>query len=1829
MKVKNDINARPGDSNRGLLSGFASRLRRQSSQASPPLPFPVSTGVAYPGVGDSSATKDLPAQSLILLCPPPAAEASHNRPSETEAPALNFPVRQGSSVVATDNFPSRLSGTADTPHSRPQGVEGVIDPDVKSNSGNNNEFILDMNDHNGCDDPTLAPSDGTLVSAKQLARVTTAVATRDTEATPALLTSFLPAPSIVQETTTVSPGLKANSGSMTLTAPTLTLSPPTVPLVFSDLQESSDNRSIPPLSESSIPSVALDPTLTAPPESAPRLVGPVLLLDVPFHPPPAGPCKPEKIYDDISRPSTPLPTDNGEGSKPTGQNSEKREQIRPEVWKKNLFQRRKAKGDLQSAPEADDDKSQAKMPQDQLKAPPTTGGNSGIQTSMANGNDDQSKPVIPPSTRGFKWRWHLQQGTGPIPSALTPSEWTAMLEIDNITNGWYSIVICISFENEGNNPGELFSAEFDVRYFDASKQPVYAEKTCRTVAGQEELSYINSGEEKRIRLHRQIELSQGGFIEVTAMLKGLSVSVARVHYVELQQGNKSSDDEQSDLVLYGEGKPDEVILLGVSPDVAAREHHTVHAHDISATGTHAATLRFNSSDEAVIEVWYIHRSTTIAPSTSATNVDRNSSQQVPLQYTSPLARDVISIPDVNHIDRADICLRISADGSHVAIHSNEPSLNVIPCHIFMVNSNNNKGSSTINDMNGHQAKSSRSTLTSMSLPRTLRGFSGYGTFHLVDMAATDDLLPNVFWQENPDWYITSDGTSLSVYKITSKCVLVRKMTFGAEPHLGAALDAISSLRGRYFAWTGIENVLSIWDLASGQQVSYFQVEGGSAGTRARLSRDGSLVAVSVKGAITVHETATGVKLGSYSPGLGDNNYFEIVLERYHAMVLDQLLPKDAKDKIVERKIVAVSDMSVVRRLPVHRDYAVRSPVPANYQILSYSQVIIRNGSVVNIIRMDTKLISAPALDRLDDDIMTPAKIDQLSRAPQSYTSAAKNIFDVTSSTSIIYGTKMTLITITYSGDASQAYNGPEAALAIPLGSSHILYPAVFMKPTSRLAIVTGHYLQIWKLHEPSPADSKDGRRRGEIAELELLWALHREDKVKPQDIDISQWQISNALVDMELGEQVLFELQPASRFSRSEKMPEEPVNKVTKVVTVPISSKDTLHITLQDRIQQGIRGVVDMYVNGDKVCRRATIRYLRTLMRPSDDNPVSCIVTLCQFWKREQREAFEQMMADLLPTKDITWVPITNLKEEDKDPLAILFQTAETQSAVIGVAKVIIDYCVSHANSSSNLAFLAPIFKSMHGVMKFFPEEASLCLSKIAYIPAKNRSYIIDNHIIARPPRWRFQFWKSEETVLLCDTPDPIMQFQVTPSKQDALNDRFTLPVFVASFDALWFYNDDEREAENRSRLTEINDGMRRAVATTSMTKKISRWTTFMHMLKLKLRLKNKTYVECYDFNLEIFENPAIAALVTYKWNTMGFSYWLGRFMFQFFYYTLVIVAAILQVYLPHPTVLLGVFVTIIVMAAVFTWLEILQAIRGWNKYKRSPYNFLDLVAFLVPMAAAIDQIVVIVQNDPQGNVRILSFSVLIVSFHMLFELRINKSVCKYVTIIQQAVTEMQVFFIIFAAGIFAFTIGMLHLLHACPTGGCISANTGFPTHFLGALSSTYFFMGGRYDPVSDVFDSQDWAFHLMMVIYFFFTVILILNVLIALVNVAFTKGDDSWRLTWVESRLRYIESAENMSYHIPGYRASYDCFPKEIYFSATEQRVKAYQERYRKKDDNDSHTEKDKAILAVRGEMKSLQEQSQRQFEELKGQSERQLQELKERSEIQLQELKELLHRR
>lgn len=144
--------------------------------------------------------------------------------------------------------------------------------------------------------------------------------------------------------------------------------------------------------------------------------------------------------------------------------------------------------------------------------------------------------------------------------------------------------------------------------------------------------------------------------------------------------------------------------------------------------------------------------------------------------------------------------------------------------------------------------------------------------------------------------------------------------------------------------------------------------------------------------------------------------------------------------------------------------------------------------------------------------------------------------------------------------------------------------------------------------------------------------------------------------------------------------------------------------------------------------------------------------------------------------------------------------------------------------------------------------------------------------------------------------------------------------------------------------------------------------------------------------------------------NTIGYIYWLSRFLWQCIFYLLVVVSVIMQVYYQDTWMsLMWVFVAIAVMGAVFLWLEILQAVHNWSQYagyvisplycrahfwfwfmcwqylfNRSPYNIVDIFVYALSLAGSVCQIYNIATLDPNGDMATLSFSVPFVFLHFV-----------------------------------------------------------------------------------------------------------------------------------------------------------------------------------------------------------------------------------------------------
>ncbi|KAK3828025.1 MAG: hypothetical protein J3Q66DRAFT_321646, partial [Benniella sp.] len=591
----------------------------------------------------------------------------------------------------------------------------------------------------------------------------------------------------------------------------------------------------------------------------------------------------------------------------------------------------------------------------------------------------------------------------------------------------------------------------------------------------------------------------------------------------------------------------------------------------------------------------------------------------------------------------------------------------------------------------------------------------------------------------------------------------------------------------------------------------------------------------------------------------------------------------------------------------------------------------------------------------------------------------------------------------------------------------------------------------------------------------------------------------------------------------------------------------------KDPVRQAIMQYVGLHINRTVDCNGRTLTILRAI---------------CRRVREVNYSLTEAFLKAIFNSPHVRWVPMPNRKRY-LNPISLLLRRANELPRAINLAQIVINYCVRMSKKEEDPHFTLPVLNSLHELLKLKerpPDLVTNILRDLAYCPVQERAFIIDHAIIAHPPSFRWLFGTPKKQPIYAYL-DPVFKLDrsMLYREHDPLNENFTRDLFVASFDMLWSSPELEQEQSERTPLERITDNG--PIPSPSWIRVLY----YFHLCKIMPRPNRR--IEFYDLPLEALDNPAIAALIEYKWNTIGYKYWLVRFCWQFVFYIMVFVAVLLQVYDPTQGYSLkGVFIAIIVMGAIFMVLELRQFFSNPRRYVTSPYNVVDLLAFGVPLAGSIIQIVNIDTDNNQGHKATLSFSVLFVFLHILFELRVNQNVCHFVAIIVRIVGKIQVFFLIFAAGVIAFSIAILHLIRGCPVGVCDTAGIKFSDDIYRAIATTYFFMGGIWDPVEDQLENGPNSFLLMIILYFFFTTILLLNVLIALMNVAFTDGDVSWKLIWRESRLRCIEGAETVSYNIPNYReAHHDIFPKTIYYFDTRKEQREYREKYSDGHEGDS----------------------------------------------------------
>ncbi|KAK3824978.1 MAG: hypothetical protein J3Q66DRAFT_326588 [Benniella sp.] len=355
----------------------------------------------------------------------------------------------------------------------------------------------------------------------------------------------------------------------------------------------------------------------------------------------------------------------------------------------------------------------------------------------------------------------------------------------------------------------------------------------------------------------------------------------------------------------------------------------------------------------------------------------------------------------------------------------------------------------------------------------------------------------------------------------------------------------------------------------------------------------------------------------------------------------------------------------------------------------------------------------------------------------------------------------------------------------------------------------------------------------------------------------------------------------------------------------------------------------------------------------------------------------------------------------------------------------------------------------------------------------------------------------------------------------------------------------------------------------------------------------------------DFFDIPAVVASLRLNWYTFGIRYWLGRFILVLVFFALVLITTAKRIHVSSPKdgvvptvdevairyseVWIGVCIGVTCLTGVFLLAyEFMQCFARPSKYFRSPYNYIALAAIILPVIGFIFELKNASQAPPEGGsnqdtptqgdksvgpslkeLPFMSFAILLMYITMLLELRVIRPLGIAVNIIFNMMRKIGWYFLIFFFILVAFTHALLYALHTrqykpCEGKSCETTDnpSSYPTDFGRALSATIFFLSGRYDPVDTSLKWGSAEFHVLMVIFYFFTAFLFINLLIALMNDAFQASEKEGELAHYKHLVEVIAEMEVTLKYLGNPFNTYNSSIL-VYYHASEKEVEQYWSKY------------------------------------------------------------------
>ncbi|RHZ83264.1 hypothetical protein Glove_99g164 [Diversispora epigaea] len=368
----------------------------------------------------------------------------------------------------------------------------------------------------------------------------------------------------------------------------------------------------------------------------------------------------------------------------------------------------------------------------------------------------------------------------------------------------------------------------------------------------------------------------------------------------------------------------------------------------------------------------------------------------------------------------------------------------------------------------------------------------------------------------------------------------------------------------------------------------------------------------------------------------------------------------------------------------------------------------------------------------------------------------------------------------------------------------------------------------------------------------------------------------------------------------------------------------------------------------------------------------------------------------------------------------------------------------------------------------------------------------------------------------------------------------------------------------------------------------------------------------------EMFSEVSMEAIIKFKWDKFARVRYLSSCVTWFTFAILFCLTISIPDTLVPDSNKSNMNIHIFILVAIASFIYLIEELRQmngrWKYYFYSPFNWVDLASYSLPLATAI--LVVLVKKEPPHWLK--CFSILMVWTRSLIQLRAFAGPGKFIAIVFEITYKIRALFFVLAFLVMGFANAMFVLLRETDpydlvpqyegnitnsTSGDVigsiflteipQSSTNNWVRFDWSILATYSFLGIGWDSISQFNPSLPLA--IMMFLFSAIAVVLLLNVLIGLISDVFNGSLQIARQKYLRQKAEIIAEIELFRLS-SSQRSNIEWFPHLVYYEAHVDSINDW----RQKLDQEEQGQVD--VDFVRKELKVVKDELQSDFKGLKG---------------------------